>query len=71
MQSYLFSPDLSMKVSNFSKTVHAIRTKFLTVILHIKVLYVQFQQNRMTGIRASQKEQDLIRLLYRTCGSGF
>ena len=24
----------------------------------------------MTGIRASKKEKDLIRLLYRTCGSG-
>ena len=33
------------------------------------VLYVQGHQNRMTGIRASQKEK-LSRLLNRTCGSG-
>ena len=25
----------------------------------------------MTGIRASQKEKVLIRMIYRTCGSGF
>ena len=37
--------------SIFSKTVHAIRTKFSTVILqHIRVLYVQWRQNRMTGM---------------------
>ena len=34
----------------FSKTVHTIRTKFSTVILHhIRVLYVQWHQNRMAG----------------------
>ena len=32
---------------------------------------MQFHQNLMTGIRASQKEKVLVRLLYRTCGSGF
>ena len=31
---------------------------------------MQFYQTRMTGIRASQKEKDLSRLLYRTFGSG-
>ena len=31
-----FSPDLFMKISNFSKTVHTIFTKFCTVILHPK-----------------------------------
>ena len=37
--------------SIFSKTVHTIRTKFSTVILHhIRVLYVQWHQNRMAGI---------------------
>ena len=36
--------------SIFSKTVHTIRTKFFTVIFHhIRVLYVQLNQNRMTG----------------------
>ena len=34
-------------------------------------LYVQGHQIRMTGIWASQKEKDLSRLFYRTCGSGF
>ena len=29
-----FSPDLSMKISNFSKTVHTIFMKFCTVLLH-------------------------------------
>ena len=34
--------------SIFSKTVHTIRTKFCTVILHrVRVLYVQWHQNRM------------------------
>ena len=57
--------------SIFSKTVHTIRTKFCRVILHhIMILCVQFYQIRMTGIRASQKEKDLIRLFYRICGSG-
>ena len=37
--------------SVFSKTVHTIRTKFSTVILHhIRVLYVQWHQNRMAGM---------------------
>ena len=37
--------------SIFSKTVHTIRTKFSTVILHhIRVLYVQWHQNRMAGM---------------------
>ena len=31
-----FSPDLFMKISNFSKTVHTIFTKLCTVILHPK-----------------------------------
>ena len=34
-----------------SKTVHTIRTKFSTVILHhIRVLYVQWHQNRIAGM---------------------
>ena len=32
---------------------------------------MQIHQNRMTGIRASQKGKVLIGILYRTCGSGF
>ena len=37
--------------SLFSKTVHTIRTKFSTVILHhIRVLYVQWHQNCMAGM---------------------
>ena len=93
-----------MKISNFSKTVHTIFTKFSTVILHhMRVLYVQWHQNRMAGMwetakispkmvkkqsffdffsifsktvhtirmKASQKEKDLSRFLYRICGSGF
>ena len=48
-----------------------IRTEFCTVVLqHIMVLCVPRHQNRMTGIGASQKEKDLARLLYRTCGCG-
>ena len=31
---FFFSPDLFMKISNFSKTVHTIFTKLCTVILH-------------------------------------
>ena len=35
----------------FSKTVHTIRTKLSIVILHhIRVLYVQWHQNRMAGM---------------------
>ena len=46
-----FSPDLFMKISNFSKTVHTIFTKFCTVILHPKgPLRVQRHQNRMAGM---------------------
>ena len=37
--------------STFSRTVHTIRTKISTVILHhIRVLYVQWHQNRMAGM---------------------
>ena len=51
MQSCRFSPDLFMKISNFSKTVHTIFTKFCTVILHPKgPLRVQRHQNRMAGM---------------------
>ena len=71
-KNYQQQPFLDIFFSFFSKTVHTIRTKFSKIILyHIRVLYVQFHQNRMTGIRASQKEKDLRRLLYRTCDSGF
>ena len=46
-----FSPDLFMKISNFSKNVHTIFTKFCTVILHPKgPLRVQRHQNRMAGM---------------------
>ena len=39
------------EISYLSKTVHTIRTKFLKVILHhIRVLYVQWYQNEMTGM---------------------
>ena len=34
---HCFFPDLSMKISNFSKTVHTISIKFCIVILHPKV----------------------------------
>ena len=41
--------------SNFSKTVHTIRTKFSTVILHyIRVLFVEWYQNSMAGMRQTQ-----------------
>ena len=34
-----------------SQTVHTIRTKFSTVFLHhIRVLYVQWHQNRLAGM---------------------
>ena len=57
--------------SFLSKTAHTIRTNFSTVILrHIRILYEQVCQNRTTGIRGSQKEKDLSRLLYLICGSG-
>ena len=37
--------------SRFSQKLHAIRTKFSTVILHhIRELYVQWHQNRMAGM---------------------
>ena len=37
--------------SIFSKTVHTLRTNVSTVILHrIRVLYVQWHQNRITGM---------------------
>ena len=50
-----FSPDLFMKISNFSKTVHRIFTKFCTVILHPKgPLRVQRHQNRMAGMWETQ-----------------
>ena len=67
-----FSPKMTKNghFSIFSKTVHMIRTKFCSVILHhIKVLCVQFHQIRMTEIQASRKAKDLIRLLYCICGS--
>ena len=47
------SPKMAKKsrFSIFSKTVHTIRTKISTVILHhIRVLYVQWHQNRMAGM---------------------
>ena len=50
------SPKMAKKAifrlfSIFAKTVHTIRTKFSTVILHlIRVLYVQWHQNRMAGM---------------------
>ena len=48
-----FSPNILMKISNFSKTVHTIFIKFCTVILHLKgVLCAHKHRNRMTGIRA-------------------
>ena len=46
-----FSPDLFMKISNFSKTVRTIFIKFCTVILHLKgPLRAQRHQNRKTGM---------------------
>ena len=40
------------KYSNFSKTVHTIRTNFFTVIIHYnRVLFVELHQNRMAGMR--------------------
>ena len=47
-----FPPDLFMKFSNFSKTVHTIVIKFCTVILRPKgPLHAQRHRNRMTGMR--------------------
>ena len=57
--------------SIFSKTFHTIRTKFSSHYTPYYGLCVQFYQNRMNGIRVSQKEKDLNRLLYRICGYGF
>ena len=49
-RAVFFSPDLFMKISNFSKTVHTIFTKLCTVILHPNgPLRVQRHQNRITG----------------------
>ena len=46
-----FSPDLPMKMSNFSKSVHTISIEFCTVIIHPKVLLrAQLFQNFITGI---------------------
>ena len=45
-------------------------TVYGVIILHNIAEYMQFDQTCMTGIRASQKEKDLILLLYRACGSG-
>ena len=47
-----FSPSISMKISNFSKTLHTIRTKFsTTVIIHPKgPLRAQWHQNRTAGM---------------------
>ena len=46
-----FSPDLFMKISNFSKTVITIFTKFCTISLHPKgPLRAQKHQNRMVGM---------------------
>ena len=42
---------ISRVFSIFSKPVHTIRTKFSTDILHhIRVLYVQWHQIRITGM---------------------
>ena len=42
---------ISRLFSIFSQTVHTIRTKFSTVVLHhVRVLYVQWHQNRMAGM---------------------
>ena len=47
-----FSPDLSMKISNFSKSVHTISIKFsIVTIIHPKVLLrAQWHQNCMAEI---------------------
>ena len=52
MQSWrFFSPDLFMKISNFSKTVHTIFMKFCTTIPHPKgPLRARSHQNCMTGM---------------------
>ena len=48
---FFFSPDLLIKISNFSKTVHTIFVKFCRVILHPNGrLRAQRHQNRMTGM---------------------
>ena len=56
------SPNMAKKQPFFdffsilSKTDHTIRTKFSTVILHhIRVLYVQWHQNRMAGMWETAK----------------
>ena len=50
--------------SIFSKTVHTIRTKISTVIFYTIVgSMCAISINSLTGIRASQKEKDLSRLL--------
>ena len=43
-----FSPDFSMKISNFSKTVHTISIRFCRVIIHPKgPLHAQRHQKRL------------------------
>ena len=50
MQSF-FSPDLSMKISNFSKTVYTISIIFAQSFYTPEVLLrTQWHQNRMTGM---------------------
>ena len=47
------------------------KNKVSRVILHhIRVIYVEFYQNGLTKIQASQMEKHLSRLSYRICSSG-
>ena len=73
MQSYLFSNrHFNENLKFFKNRPYDLNKIFYSHFLHhIRVLCVQFHQNRMTGIRASRKEKDLSRVLYCTCGSGF
>ena len=55
-RAVFFSPDLFMKISNFSKTVHTIFINFCTVTLHPKgPLRAQWHQNRMAGMSETAK----------------
>ena len=59
------------RLSIFSKTPYDSDEIFYSHSTPYNVLYVQGHQNRMTGIRASQKEEDTVRLFFRHCATFF
>ena len=53
------------------KTLYVLNELLWNLFTPYKGFICAIYQNRITGIRASEKQKVLIRLLYRTCGSGF